>query len=93
MAKERLLTCQEVSLLIGRFPSTISMWYRFKKENPDHELAQLLPEYIQDHPRSKRLWREGDVYKLIEFEKNIVVGRKGLMGSVTQRYQKKKENK
>lgn len=86
---ERLLSAQEVAILIDRFPTTISMWYRWKRENPEHELAQLLPDYIQEHPRSKRLWKESDVYKLIEFEKNIVKGRKGLMGSVTQRYQKK----
>ena len=86
---ERLLSSQEVALLINRFPSTLSMWYRWKRENPDHELAKLLPDYIQEHPRSKRLWKESDVYKLIEFEQNIVKGRKGVMGSVTQRYQKK----
>ena len=86
---ERLLSSQEVALLINRFPSTLSMWYRWKRENPEHELAQLLPDYIQAHPRSKRLWKESDVYKLIEFENNIVKGRKGVMGSVTQRYQKK----
>lgn len=86
---ERLLSAQEVAILIDRFPTTISMWYRWKRENPKHELAQLLPDYIQEHPRSKRLWKESDVYKLLEFEKNIVKGRKGLMGSVTQRYQKK----
>lgn len=87
--QERMLTCQEVSLLIGRFPSTISMWYRWKKENPDNEVAKLLPDYIQEHPRSKRMWRESDIPKLIEFRQYIVTGRKGLMGSVTQRYQKK----
>lgn len=86
---ERLLSAQEVAILIDRFPTTISMWYRWKRENPGHELAQLLPDYIQEHPRSKRLWKESDVYKLLEFEKNIVKGRKGMMGSVTQRYQKK----
>ena len=85
---ERLLSAQQVAILIDRFPTTISMWYRWKRENPEHELAQLLPDYIQEHPRSKRLWKESDVYKLIEFEKHIVKGRKGMMGSVTQRYQK-----
>lgn len=88
---ERLLSSQEVALLINRYPSTLTLWYKWKRENPDHELAKLLPEYIQEHPRSKRLWKASDVYKLIEFEKNIVVGRKGVMGSVTQRYQKKGE--
>lgn len=86
---ERLLSAQEVAILIDRFPSTISMWYRWKRENPEHELAKLLPEYIQEHPRAKRLWKESDVYRLVEFENNIVKGRKGVMGNVTQRYQKK----
>lgn len=86
---ERLLSSQEVALLINRYPSTLTLWYKWKRENPDHELAKLLPDYIQEHPRSKRLWKESDVYKLIEFERNIVMGRKGVMGSVTQRYQKK----
>ena len=86
---ERLLSAQEVAILIDRFPSTISMWYRWTRENPEHELAKLLPEYIQEHPRAKRLWKESDVYRLVEFENNIVKGRKGVMGNVTQRYQKK----
>ena len=90
MNRERLLTSQEVALLVNRYPTTISMWYRWKKQNPEDELAKLLPDYIQDHPRAPRFWRESDVYKLIEFEHHIVKGRKGVMGSVTQKYQKKK---
>lgn len=86
---ERLLSSQEVAVIINRYPSTISLWYRWKKEHPNHELAALLPDYIQEHPRSKRLWKEKDVYKLIEFEQHIIKGRKGVMGSVTQKYQKK----
>lgn len=87
--EERLLSAQEVAILIDRFPTTISMWYRWKRENPEHELAKMLPDYIQEHSRSKRFWKESDVYRLIEFEKSIVKGRKGMMGSVTQRYQRK----
>ena len=90
---ERLLSSQDVAVLINRYPSTISLWYRWKKEHPDHELAALLPDYIQEHSRSKRMWKESDVYKLIEFEQNIVKGRKGVMGSVSQKYQKKKRGK
>ena len=86
---ERLLNSNEVALLINRYPTTISLWYRWKKQNPDNEFAKLLPDYIQEHPRAQRFWKESDVYKLLEFEKNIVKGRKGIMGSVTQKYQKK----
>ena len=86
---DRLLNAQEVGLLINRFPATISLWYRWKKQNPEHELAKLLPDYIQEHPRSQRFWRESDIDKFLEFEEHIVKGRKGVMGSVSQKYQTK----
>lgn len=90
---ERLLSLQEVALLINRSPFTVSMWYKWKRENPDNELTELLPDYIQEKERGKRMWRESDVYTLLEFEKKLVRGRNGIMGSVTQRYQKKKGEK
>lgn len=88
---EHLLTSQEVAFLINRVPKTITTWYQWKQENPEHELAKLLPDYIQEHPRAPKMWKESDIAKLIEFERHTVKGRKGLMGSITQKYQKKKE--
>ena len=90
-SKERLLKLEEVAILIGSSGKSINNWYWFKRENPDNEYAQMLPDYIQEGPRQTRYWKESDVWKLIEFRNKIPQGRNGVMGSVTQRYYNKKE--
>ena len=83
------LKITEVSVLIGRSPQTINMWYAWKRRNPNHELANLLPEYEQENERQPRYWNREDMWKLIEFEQMIQVGRNGFMGEITQKYVKK----
>lgn len=86
MEEERLLRIEEVAVTIGSSCKSINNWYWFKRENPDNEFAQMLPDYIQFAERQTRYWKESDIPKLIEFKKAIPHGRNGLMGSITQRY-------
>ena len=90
--EERLLKLEEVAILIGSSGKSINNWYWFKRENPDNEYAQMLPDFIQNGERQTRYWRESDIWKLIEFKNAIPQGRNGIMGSITQRYYKKKED-
>lgn len=87
---ERLLKAVEVALLIDVSVPTLNNWYVFKRNNPDNEMAKLLPDPIQKTNRQTRYWKESDIPKLLEFRTKIVWGRNGFMGSVTQRYAKKK---
>lgn len=89
MAEERLLKLEEVAMLIGSSCKSINNWYWFRRENPDNEYAKMLPEYTQHGARQTRYWKESDLWKLIEFKKAIPQGKKGVMGSITQRYYRK----
>ena len=89
--EERLLKLEEVAILIGSSGKSINNWYWFKRENPDNEYAQMLPDFIQNGERQTRYWRESDIWKLIEFKNAIPQGRNGIMGSITQRYYKNKK--
>lgn len=87
---ENLLRKEQVAFLIGVSGKTLDSWYAFKRVCPDSELAQILPEYIQNHPRQVRYWKEGDLWKLIEFRKSIPHGRNGVMGIINNRRKDKK---
>lgn len=91
VVKERLLKLEEVAILIGSSGKSINNWYWFKRENPDNEYAKLLPDFVQDGPRQTRYWKESDIWKLLEFKQAIPQGRNGIMGSITQKYYRKKE--
>ena len=84
--EERLLNVQEVSFMSGISVQTVGLWYRWKKENPDHELAKLLPDYTRAGNKHTRYWKVSDVQALIEFKKALPLGRNGIMGSITQKY-------
>ena len=86
MSDNGLLNVQAVAFLVGSSIQTISSWYRWKRLHPDHELAQLLPEYVTMGNRNTRYWKRDDVYKLVEFKNSIPQGRNGIMGDVTQKY-------
>lgn len=90
---ERLLKVQEVSLMIDSSIQTINGWYRWKDIHPEHELAQLLPEFVRQGGKNTRYWKQSDVWKLIQFKKSIKQGRDGIMGDITQKYVKKKDKK
>lgn len=91
---ERLLKPMEVALLANTTVPTLNMWYKWKKLNPEHELAQLLPEPVRGgYNGNTRFWKESDVYHIIEFKARIPRGRDGIMGEVTQKYVKKRKEK
>lgn len=82
---EKLLRIEEVALLTGTSTQTINNWYRWKRMYPDHELAKLLPDYIQDGPRQKRFWKTSDIWSITEFKNSIPHGRNGILGGITQK--------
>lgn len=86
----KLLTIEEVAVSVGVSVQTVNIWYRWKKKNPEHERAKLLPDFIQAKPRQIRFWEPQDVMKLIEFKNSVKTGRNGIMGDITQAYVKKK---
>lgn len=90
--KERLINAMEVSLLVGCTVPTLNSWYRWKKLEPDHELAKILPDYVRIGNRNTRYWKESDVYKIIEFRSKLPVGRNGVLGEVTQKYCKRRKS-
>lgn len=92
MSETRLLNVQELSMLIGSSIQTIGSWYRWKDINPDHELAKLIPDYTRIGNRRTRYWKQDDVWKLLEFKQKLPQGRNGIMGEITQKYVKKKED-
>lgn len=82
-----LVNVQTLAFYINSSVQTISMWYRWKKLHPEHELAKLLPDYIIGS-RGIRLWKKDDIWKLTQFKQSIPQGRNGIMGEVTQMYSK-----
>lgn len=85
------LKAEEVAALIGISTQTLNLWYKFKRENPEDELAQMLPAYHQQGKTGTRYWNRYDLWCLYQFKNNVKQGCRGFMGSVTQRYVKKKE--
>lgn len=89
---ENYLSSTQVAVLLGISEPTLNFWYRFKRENPDNEYAQLLPDFIQMKNHQKRYWKREDLWALAKFQQAIPKGRGGIMGCVTQRYVKEKKN-
>ena len=90
MGTSKLVSAKEVCETVGITDATLSAWYRFKAETPDSELAQLLPDIIRVGPRNARFWKAKDVSKLTKFKLRVPKGCHGVMGSITQKYVKKK---
>ena len=91
MEKNNMLNATQVSLLVETTVPTLNMWYRWKRLNPEHEMAKLLPTYTTIGSKKTRYWTTDDVEKLIKFKNTIPKGRNGILGEVTQKYVKKKE--
>ena len=70
------ITATELSKLIGCSVSTIGAYYKFKKENPDSELAKMLPDFVRIGNRNTRYWKKEDVEAIKEFRKRYPQGRK-----------------
>lgn len=90
---DRLLKVEEVALSVGVSVKTINNWYWFKRDHPEHELAELLPDFIQEGVRQTRYWKRSDLWKLLEFKSRLPVGRNGIMGDITQRYYHNRKKK
>lgn len=88
---ERYLTVEQVAVIIGSSVKTINNWYAFKRHNPGNEMAKMLPEFTQSGGRQTRYWKETDLPKLIQFKASVPQGRKGFMGSITQKYYHKRK--
>lgn len=89
--KERLLKVEEVAVALGCSVKTINTWYTWRQEEPKHELAKMLPDYVQEAPRQTRYWKESDIEALLAFQKALPKGRNGILGAVTQKYIKKEK--
>lgn len=92
MTGEKLLKLEEVALLVNSSAQTINNWYRWKKLHPEHELAELLPNYIQRGSRQTRYWTQNDIWAITEFKSRLPHGRHGILGDVTQKHTKFNKN-
>ncbi len=88
---EKLLRIEDVAIKLGCSIYTINLWYKFKQENPDHELVKYLPDYIQENPKAPKYWQQQDIKLLKKFKELKPRGRYGIMASVTQKYVKKEK--
>ena len=86
---KELLNANEVAVVVGISLQTLNNWYRWKKINPTHELAKLLPKYQQEKGKTARLWTINDINSLVEFKERIPHGRNGILGDVTQKRKEK----
>ena len=89
---DRRIRIEELAFFVGSSAQTINNWYRWKKLNPNHELAKLLPDFEQDGDRQIRYWKQSDVNSVIEFKRTIPRGKNGILGEITQKYKHKEEN-
>jgi predicted DNA-binding transcriptional regulator AlpA len=89
MTKVRLLNAQEVAVTVGISVPTLNSWYKWRKLEPEHKMAELLPDYVQEGGRQTRYWKDTDIWKLIKFRQELPKGRNGILGKVTQQYVKK----
>ena len=84
-----MLRKEEVAVSVGISLQTLNNWYRFKAENPESEYAKLLPDYEVVGVYRQKMWSCSDINSLLYFKNVIPKGRNGVMGDVTQRYNKK----
>ncbi len=84
----RVIRIEEMAVLIDSSVPTISSWYRWKAQNPEHPAAKNLPDFFRVGPHRNRCWHESDIPAMKAFKASIKQGRNGLMGSVTQKYVK-----
>ena len=84
---------EELAMRIDSSVQTINNWYKWKRENPDTELASILPDYIQEGNRQTRYWDTEDIWKLVQFKTAIVHGRNGVMGQSRPNKKKKGRKK
>lgn len=89
---ENMIKIEELAMRIDSSVQTINNWYKWKRDNPDNELASILPDYIQYGNRQTRFWKVEDIWKFIEFKTAIVHGRNGVMGQSRPNRKRGKNN-
>jgi len=89
--EKKLLRAEEVAVLVDISLKTLQNWYQFKKEYPENEYSQMLPDFTQSGERQTRYWTTQDVWKLIEFKQKLPRGRGGVLSKVTQKYYHRKK--
>lgn len=87
---ETNLKIEEVAVAIGVSMHTVENWYTFKRMHPEHEFAQMLPDFIQEGPRQTRYWKRSSIPELLKFKSIVPKGRNGFLGDVTQAWYRKK---
>lgn len=87
---EKYYRAEETAAMVGISLQTLNIWYAFKRLNPNSERAQMIPDCIQADKHMVRYWTKNDIKKLKRFKETVKHGRNGVMGSITQRYVKKK---
>jgi transcriptional regulator with XRE-family HTH domain len=77
-----MMKIEEVAMRLGVSTQTLNRWYKFKKNNPNSELAQNLPDYsLATTPHGNvRLWDADSIWLLTKFKANVKQGRTGRMG-------------
>lgn len=87
----KLLTANQVCNEVGISIFTLNNWYRYKRENPNDDLARILPDYTKEFTTSPRQWRRADIKKLLKFKQTRNLGSKGQMAKTIQKYYKKEK--
>lgn len=85
---EGYIKIEELAMRIDTSTQTINNWYKWKRENPNDELAKILPPYIQEGNRQTRYWNVSDIWRFIKFRSSIIRGRNGVMGQSRNRKEK-----
>lgn len=68
-------TIEQVGVMVGRSIHCIQYWYKWAEENPDNPISQLLPPFIQKHPRGTRYWTKEAIKQIRKFKKQVPQGR------------------
>ncbi len=77
------LRIEEVAMIVGVSVQTIERWYRYKRDHPDSEIAEEIPDYkciSTVGSRKLRRWSQEAVWSLVQFKASRKLGRTGKMG-------------
>ena len=91
--EEKRITVAELAVLLDCSVHSIDNWYMWKRKNPNHPLAAMLPDFEKDPITGARYWKQSDAWRIDEFHRALPRGRNGIMGDVTQRTYRKHRKK
>lgn len=89
------LTASQVANKLGVSVKTLTTWYAFYNDSSIEKPKNMpqLPMYVQEHVQGPRYWNKADIEKLKKFRDWVPRGRNGVMGSINNKYWKKKGSK